>query len=322
MKSIPTCFFPTTVVLLDDDIDFLDNLENALDTKATYKAFSMPYGALEYIQSMTGKGTYMDTWMTLGYKHMKEDVCDSWKQLYSHERFHQVSTVVIDHMMPGVNGLDICSKIDSPFIQKIMLTGEADQSIAIKAFNEGLIHGFIRKDEPHVFQALDRLIQKRQYNYFITLTQSIADTAKENPYGTVLNEKAFIQIFQDILNTFHIVEFYMIDVVGKFILVDEEGNISALYAYHREELTRMPHMAADGYFAIGSDFRFPTTPVKDFLPKNKYHSVGLIKGQENSPYHEFPIYTLPHHPNYVWGYIPKLVSLKDIHTYKAYKQSL
>lgn len=324
MKSIPACFFPTKVLLIDDQVKFLKELKPTLDTSAcTYDTFSNPYEALEHLKKFQGKESYLHKWLGDGYQHIKEHDYRWRDQIYSNERFEQVSTIIVDHTMPGINGIELCAKLQSHHLQKIMLTGEADESIAINAFNEGLIQGFVRKNDPKVFDKLHTLIHKRQQEFFNSLTRWAYEAAKEDVYGTLLGAPEYINIFQDMVARFHIVEYYLLDTVGKFLLVDAQGNLSALYAYHQEEhRTTSPHMEADGYFRNGDEFVFPKKPVKHPLSFLKDQEVGEIYGQEDEPHHPFPIYNIPNHPNYTWGYVPRLLSVNKVMPFERYKESI
>lgn len=319
MEFIAACFFPTSIFLIDDESKILRELKNTLSQKtATYKTFSNPFKALSCIQK---EDFYLEKWLGNGYHKIKEQDY-SWRdQIYSSERFDQVSTVVVDYTMPGMNGLEFCAHIQDTSIQKIILTGEADESIAIKAFNEGLIQGFIKKNDLKVFDKLNAMIHKRQLEFFKSLTQWTIEGAKEDIFGTVLQDPEFIRIFQDILTKFNIVEYYLIDAVGKFLLLDSEGQVSALLVYNEQERQSLPDSEAEIYFSKNREFIFPSDNVQNPFSMHQEKSIGQIKGQKEKPYHEFPIYEIAGKAGYTWGYIPRLKSLNKIHSFEAYKNN-
>ena len=59
----------------------------------------------------------------------------------------EVSLVISDYNMPGMNGLDFLKQVKSlhPHILSIMLTGQAEISIAVQAINEAGVYKFIQK---------------------------------------------------------------------------------------------------------------------------------------------------------------------------------
>jgi DNA-binding NtrC family response regulator len=58
-----------------------------------------------------------------------------------------VSVVVSDYNMPGMNGLAFLKQVKAeyPHILGIMLTGQAELDIAVKAINEAGVYKFIQK---------------------------------------------------------------------------------------------------------------------------------------------------------------------------------
>ncbi|MBW2568051.1 MAG: response regulator, partial [Deltaproteobacteria bacterium] len=65
---------------------------------------------------------------------------------YVKENIHNISTVISDYKMPGLNGLETLSNIGviNPEITRIILTGYATMEAAILATNQG-IDGFLTK---------------------------------------------------------------------------------------------------------------------------------------------------------------------------------
>lgn len=62
-------------------------------------------------------------------------------------RSHAVHLVISDHTMPGMLGIDLLRKIRllRPEVVRVILTGNADLDMAMKAINEGAIYRFLTK---------------------------------------------------------------------------------------------------------------------------------------------------------------------------------
>ena len=60
---------------------------------------------------------------------------------------HPIHLVVSDHTMPGMNGMDLLRKVRlvKPDVVRIILTGNADLDMAMRAINEGAIYRFLTK---------------------------------------------------------------------------------------------------------------------------------------------------------------------------------
>ena len=64
------------------------------------------------------------------------------QQIYNSERFAQISVVITDYAMPEMDGVDFLRQIKHSEIKRILLTGVADEKIAVKAFNWGTYRPF------------------------------------------------------------------------------------------------------------------------------------------------------------------------------------
>lgn len=74
--------------------------------------------------------------------------------------------IICDHGLPGESGLDFLSRIrhDYPYIQRILLTGQRDVELAIRAINEGDVHRYLPKpaDFSTVCEAISSGLEKRK----------------------------------------------------------------------------------------------------------------------------------------------------------------
>jgi len=210
MRQIPCYFFPSQVILIDDDQSLLDNLMPCLDDHASvHVAFQNPFKALDYINSQTAE---TDSSVALTseeeWQHVRLDfnIYDLYKRIYDANRFTKISTIVIDYHMPGLNGLEFCTKIKNPYIQRILLTGDEDEHIAIEAFNKGLIHAYIKKHEFEAISKLKKAIGEAQLNYFRQISSLTMSAATFDATATALKDPKFIELFFTLVKENAIVE--------------------------------------------------------------------------------------------------------------------
>jgi len=112
---------------------------------------------------------------------------------------------------------------DSP-IKKIMLTGDADQSLAVDAFNEGLIDKFILKKDANVGQKINAAILELQDKYFLNLSQVLLKNLNTQP-NSCLKDPKFAEFFNEICQTQKIHEYYLINILGSYLLLKEDGEL-------------------------------------------------------------------------------------------------
>jgi CheY-like chemotaxis protein len=228
MNTIPVCMFPTKVIMIDDDIALLKDLELYLDdSRFTYQFYNSPHQALTYLNEGYNPDSFEkrlvcqpdeDKW-----QHAKLDVniYDLLKEIYNPRRFESISTIIVDYAMPGINGLELCEKITDPSIQKILLTGEGDEQLAIQAFNKGIIHRYIRKQDPDILNILNQSLFETQRAYFTKVSQLMLDVATFSTKKNCLNDPVFIDFFDKIIKEKNITEYYLFETTGNFLLLDD-----------------------------------------------------------------------------------------------------
>lgn len=235
MKSVLPLFSPTEVILIDDDASMLKEWNIKLRSlSVVLKVFENPFEALDYINS--------------SFKKLDEimDLSALYRQIYSPQRFKQISTIIVDYDMPGMNGLEVCRQITSPHIQKIVLTGAATSDIAINAFNEGIIHQFFQKDDLNVFAKLQNAVVAAQERYIERCTFELMHSLQnECPETEILQDSAFRTFFESLVREKNITEYYLLDSMGSFLFLSERGEASALFVFNEEALESKEDMISE-----------------------------------------------------------------------------
>ncbi|AZL16102.1 response regulator transcription factor [Rickettsiales endosymbiont of Stachyamoeba lipophora] len=242
MNILPICYFPTTVVLIDDNKIFLSNLNMALDSDRKYLTYSNAIEALKFCKESYHPDNFTKRFAEEIYgegyqsRAINFNISDLYKEIYNPNRFAQISCVIVDYDMPGVNGLEICAAITDPNIKKILLTGAADEHLAVKAFNQGLISHFISKTDIDAINKVNQAIIEAEKSYFNSLSSMVANLIiSDNPY-TVLADSAFRELFYNIIKKHNIVEHYLFEEYGCFLMVDKDGNCYRLFIYPEADI--------------------------------------------------------------------------------------
>src|SRR5262245_54151293 len=132
-QTIPSFSFPTTVLMIDDNIEFLKSVAIGLPAHAaTYNFYRDPRTALNLINDRYESNAVANGLVNLideeEFEHRTLDinVRDIYRIIYNRARFQEISTVVVDYHMPGMDGIEFCKSIKNPNIQKILLTSIVD----------------------------------------------------------------------------------------------------------------------------------------------------------------------------------------------------
>lgn len=245
MHTIKPFYFPTTVTFVDDSATFLSNLCLQLDPQLAFRLFSSPREALEFVNSRPRPGPSDEPLFAPFRDRTDEDVAQQVialsvntvrKQVHNDQRFLATSVVVVDYDMPGMNGLEFCRRMTDPAVRKIMLTGKADEHIAVQSFNEGIIHRFIRKQDATAIPALNRAVRDLQNAYFDDVCQSILDTLAMSEYA-FLRDEALAARVAELSGSLGIVEHYLSYCPGGLLMLDSTGK-SYLLIVHTDETLR------------------------------------------------------------------------------------
>lgn len=256
-NEIPPFYYPTTVVFVDDSRDFLDNLSLQLDAGLAFRFHASPVDALVALNGASGQPSLAERFFSVS-RHgdelpMSHHVIDLnldniVREVYNEHRFEQVSVVVVDYDMPEIDGLELCRNLKNPALKKILLTGKADEKMAVQAFNQGLIDRFILKQDEDVIPVLNRAIADLQLAYFENLGRMVMDALALGSH-TFLRDPIFTAEFRRICTRLNIVEFYLSSLPEGILMLDAEGAASLLIVQTEEDML--------GHFEIAYDQAAP-----------------------------------------------------------------
>lgn len=165
--SLPLFKFPGTVVFLDDDPDYLDMMAMVLPPQWHVRLFLRPQSFLKQLLSepphwdvdASAQQQVVDAWRKTG-EPLIPQILRYWAG--NSGRFGQPQVCVVDYSMPAMDGLTVLGALDDWPGMRVLLTGQADEQLAVRAFNEGLIHQFIAKQSTDMARNLIEAVQRLQ----------------------------------------------------------------------------------------------------------------------------------------------------------------
>lgn len=237
--SFPVChlfYYPTQVILVDDDPDFLDAVSLILPRDLSYRLFQSARQALTHINDAQQHAELIRR-VYSSYKTGPFDsdtlthieINELYKEIYNAQRFSTPSVVVVDYSMPSMNGLEFCASLTNPYTKRILLTGQADTDLAVQAFNAGLIDQFISKRDHDLEQKLKRSIATLQQQYFSKSFKLITDPVVANSQSRFVNNPDFLSYFNALRKQHKFIEYYLIDEpYSGFVLLNRKGEVAVL----------------------------------------------------------------------------------------------
>ncbi len=295
-------YHPSTVIFVDDQKEFLDALQYRLSKNLISEFFTNPFSALNYIKANNALTDIYKNLNLVGtdvseMDLQERDVLTSFnldeicKIVYNPERFNVQSVLVVDFMMPEIDGISFCKELKKTPIKKILLTAQTDHKLAINAFNEGLIDYFLIKEEG-IINKLLQVIEKMQNSFFSSLPSNVLlDILPSIDKGSI------VDFYQKIISDFNVIEFYLLDRCGSMLMITKENRILTLVISTAEDLDDYASIAEDHeneniaetlrcrkkilYFPKASDRLYPVADWNRFLfestaiphQKNMYYSI-------------------------------------------------
>ena len=235
-------YHPTTVAMVDDNQPFLQAFSLHLDERDSTILFSSPEACLTIINNrsqMTPLDRRCLSWYEDGAGDIiRLDLTLIEREISNLERFADISVVVVDYAMPQMDGLEFCRRIRNNRVKKVLLTGVADESIAVQAFNDGLIDRFLLKSDPDIINKINTVLHDLKQRYFREVSAGIQGTlALRSP--EFMKDPVFIAWFRDLLSQTGAVEYYYVEDPPGMLLVDNDGGLKRLAVYTTQEIERV-----------------------------------------------------------------------------------
>ena len=245
MECLPGCFYPTEVVFVDDSESYLQALSLFFQKVpgVILKTFKNPQEALEYINARVvvqqGVNWEQENCFTPNCYALKLNVFSLHRQIYNAHRYGQISVVIADYDLTEkyMNGVEFCRRISGKNIQKILFTGQADRSFVIQAFNDNVIQRYLSKNEVKDISDILEIVKAAQKRYFMSCTASLNIALCSNPqFPLAVHSEKFHQLFNRIVDQGNIIEYYLLDGVGSFLLVDVSNKAQLLVVQNEDQV--------------------------------------------------------------------------------------
>ena len=248
-------YYPTTVVFVDDDRAFLENLTIGLEGDFASVIFDQPADALAFIEA--GPKVRSHDMVLAAHPEVPDGVDRALTDrmvtvelskipelVYQPKRFEELSVVVVDYAMPGLNGLEFCERLGNAPVRKILLTGKADEKTAVQAFNAGIIDRFIVKSDPKALTLVSDNAKALQASRFEESAEVIVRALGAAAPG-FLKDRRFAELFAELGRRTNAVEYYLAADAPGMLLVDSEGVPTLCVALTAQDLRAHWEIARD-----------------------------------------------------------------------------
>jgi CheY-like chemotaxis protein len=162
--QFPLYHRPNAIVFLDDDAGYLDMLADVMPQDWCVQLYTHAGDCIDHMKRQHGQ------WESDVNAHVQ--MTENWRagiplipQLLEYwqtqtQRYGFTNVLVVDYSMPAMTGLDVLLALPTWPAQRVLLTGQADESMAVKVFNQRLINQFVAKQHPHIGQHLAQVVRE------------------------------------------------------------------------------------------------------------------------------------------------------------------
>jgi CheY-like chemotaxis protein len=238
---------PGGVVFLDDDLDYLEMLAEVMPLDWYVRLFLRPVACIDLLLQELPRWE-ADAWA-------QQEIINRWREgtslipqilQYWREdgtaRFELTRVCVVDYSMPAMSGLRVLSELTDWSGSRILLTGRADEQLAVSAFNRGLIEQFIPKQSPEIRLRLTDAIQSLRYLPDARHQQTWRATLSREQHA-LLSDPAISQALENLTLRQGWIEHVVIGAPFGVLALDYKGGVSWLQLEPAENLQELAEMA-------------------------------------------------------------------------------
>jgi FixJ family two-component response regulator len=288
MVDIYPCFYPTTAFFIDDDHHFLSALSMSVELQSEFyiQCYSNVHQLLEDINVRNkDRSVYrycqneLETAVgELSAQCMSWDLSNVKDHILNSHRHDEVSIVVVDYDMPELDGLSLCARIDDSHVKKVLLTGIFDDENIVKAYNNGLVHGYIEKGDRNLVDKILAFLQQQQYAYFYNMKRQFYVAGANLP--AFMDDAVFTRFYLELCGRLKVREYYMTTSPGGMLMMGVSNeDYYQLLVYTEDELKVQRDIARAQSVPVSLLDRLSTCEVLPYLWETggRYEAVDESK---------------------------------------------
>lgn len=248
--KLPVYSHPTMTVLVDDSDTFLQSLVFQLDPMQASVCFHDPLAALEWFKANTASSElplqvdHDNPNQSAEQRHVAVDLERIYRIAGQRQRFATPSVLVVDYSMPQMNGVAFCQAIAHLPCKKILFTGQADEKIAVDAFNRGLIDRYIKKSADDALDRLEEEVAALQRAFFEEQSETLRDMLALHEFS-FLRCGALARVVRELYREHGFVEHYAFPSPSGILFFTADGQARLMVVETERGLNAQVEMARD-----------------------------------------------------------------------------
>lgn len=249
--TMPVCYHPTTVLAVDDDVDFLETLSFTVSNEIALLCFDKPEKVLEYAKSRQPHLPFTSRCLIDQNGMVRFDLMAIRNEIYNNNRFKEIIISVTDYDMPYITGLDLIRSLEFPTeisqYAHVFLTGKISVDFKEKLKELGIHEEYIGKDDPDYIDKLLNMVDKKTMNIFQRYSYLPARVLSRDPQQRVnfLFDGHFAKVLSDHVQKEQICEMYLFDKQGSYLFLDKQGKLSWFFIRNEQGIENTIRLATE-----------------------------------------------------------------------------
>jgi CheY-like chemotaxis protein len=215
---LPLLEHPVSLAFVDDSQSFLESVAFMLTGHAQVVLFDSATHAAE---RLLRSGTANPATLSPHEGGLLTDLRTIHHRALDPERFSETAVAFVDYSMPEQDGLSLCSLLRETPLQLVLFTGQADQKVAVEAFNNRLIDYFLPKHNDALAQLPD-LIARFTRRYFEQQSDFLRRAIKLNP-ESILHDDSLDAFVTGLKRQHGFIEHYYLAEPEGLLLLKPDG---------------------------------------------------------------------------------------------------
>ena len=328
-SGLPAYYYPVSSVFVDRSQDFLTYFTRQLDQQLFAYSFTSTVEALAWLKKTKRLTTIRERSVKLNEELVGNpitnqtitlDLEEIYKEIYNPKRFSEIAVIIVNYDLEGLNGIEFLEKLKHQPVKKILISSKIRKEEVYDAFNRGIIDSYINKTDRDVLNKINDTIHELQRQFFYDTSEEIR-TILLKDQRSFITDPIFAEFFVKFCQKHNIVEYYLLELTGTFLLLDGDANTSYLVVKCYEDLHLHYEFAQDNGapesvlqairggekipFTANSDDYFNLQDTEEWL--THIYPAEELKGKFNT---------------YYYSYIPNLASdlidSKRIYSYNTH----
>jgi CheY-like chemotaxis protein len=238
--------YPTTVIWVDDSQVFINSIQKNSDAfnQCQIKTFLCPIECLDYFKEY--KPMNLQESFLLSCKNYEEsdlinhipidiDFEKICSVLHDNQITNDISVMIVDQNMPGMNGIELCKQLNHLPFKKILLTSFIAEDEVISAFNNRIIDGYIRKNSDNFIEEINTQIKLLSENYLAERSSSLL-AHLEADKKSHFSDPNFREFFSNWCSQNNIVKYFLIDKIGNMRVINDKCESSNFIVYNDDTI--------------------------------------------------------------------------------------